>query len=346
MSTYSVEIHRYSLIPVSAPNSRSTANVRHGCLLRFGFNSQSRTQEHVSPEVGYADCFPWPELGDEPLEKQLDSLRTGLLTPITERSLFFAWHDAVARSAGVSLFKDLEIPPSHFLVTDLAGLNESTIHSQSKLGFRLFKLKVGKNPKTEASIIRRFTSDFESEKMKLRLDFNSSLNPETLNQFLDDLGEAAGLIDFLEDPIPFDPRAWASLERDWKIRLALDRINPSKLEQTLRQIPGSGVSVIVIKPASQDPTPLINAAKKNAASLVFTSSMDHPLGQLCAAWCAGMAATQGTRMIEPGGLLSQSSYLDHPWHDAIQSAGPHLIIPSGPGFGLDHRLEKLRWERV
>ena len=83
-----VKIHLYTLTPRGAPNSRTTGSARTGALLRVEFADE---------EIGYADCFPWPELGDAPLSAQLNSIKTGYLTPVTARSLYFASKDAQAR---------------------------------------------------------------------------------------------------------------------------------------------------------------------------------------------------------------------------------------------------------
>src|SRR5712692_10341282 len=91
---------RYTLVPRRALNARSVAAPRHGSLLRV--------------DDGFADLFPWPELGDVPLDEQLALLERGLTTPLTSRSLQLASVDGAARRAGRSLFEGLMIPDSHW----------------------------------------------------------------------------------------------------------------------------------------------------------------------------------------------------------------------------------------
>ncbi len=323
-----IQIYPYTLTPRSAPNSRSLATPRQGCLLRADF-----------PDIGlgYADCFPWPELGDAPLEAQLESLKTGHLTPITERSIFFAHQDAQARGKGVSLFEGLTIPPNHLLVTQLESLEEAEVIAAAKADFQLIKAKVGKNPDQEIKIIKNLDPLLKALGLKWRLDFNSYLNLETMHAFLNGINQAVDQIDFLEDPIPFDLQAWENLSKTWNVRLALDRIEPRdfpKIEQ-------AQVDVLVIKPASQNPEQICALAQKIGASVVFTSSMDHPLGQICAAWSAAQAAQKGNILVEPAGLLSQHAYANHPWMNSIQSVGPRFIAPTEPGFGLGEALKAL-----
>jgi len=333
----SIRIHPYSLTPLGKLNSQSGSAPRLGALLQIKF---------AEIGIGYADCFPWPEFGDLSLSEQMNSLRTGSSTPILERSFEFALKDAQGRATGVSLFEGLSIPPSHLLITHLNTLNRATLEPSIESGFRIFKIKVGQDPKSEASIIRRFGSELGSAKIKFRLDFNSSMNKETIQRFLEDLGQEVSRIDFLEDPTPFDPETWSSLSQSWKVHLALDHFNQKKTAEILSQIPGTGVTSLVVKPASQNPTPFITAAKNHAVNFVFTTSMDQPLGQLCAAWCAATTAKLEKLIIEPVGLLSQVVYQGHPWSHLIQNHGPKLIPPSEPGFGLGRQLETLRWESL
>ena len=332
-----VKIHLYTLTPRGAPNSRTTGSARTGALLRVEFADE---------EIGYADCFPWPELGDAPLSAQLNSIKTGYLTPVTARSLYFASKDAQARLTDKSLFENLEIPPSHFLVTDLNSLHESNLHSASKLGFQRFKIKVGKSPEAEALQIRKLYSACRTADVQLRLDFNSIMTSDSLDLFLAGIGESVDIIDFLEDPIPFSAKKWALLEQKWKIKLALDRLPFENQAQILNQISDASISRIVIKPASQDPTPWMEAAKHSKIQVVFTRSLDHPLGQLCAAWCAATAFEKENSILDWAGLLSHTAYANHPWSDALSSEGPRLIPPSEAGFGLGSRLENLVWHKL
>src|SRR4051794_35404256 len=95
----------YELKPKHSLNALTKMQVRRGFLLKI--------------DGGFADCHPWSEWGDAPLEKQLEALKCGQSTPLLERSFYFAQLDSAARLRGESLWMDLEIPPSHATVTDL-----------------------------------------------------------------------------------------------------------------------------------------------------------------------------------------------------------------------------------
>ena len=74
----------YTLYPVGALSARAAAQPREGVLLK-GENG------------GYACLQAWPELGDSPLEYELDALRDGNPLMLGERALKCMELDAGAR---------------------------------------------------------------------------------------------------------------------------------------------------------------------------------------------------------------------------------------------------------
>jgi O-succinylbenzoate synthase len=166
----------------------------------------------IRVDSGFADVHPWPELGDAPLETQLDRLRRGETTPLTRRSLELAKIDSHARERGVSLFGGLTIPESHWPGPDPPE------------GFDTVKLKS----------IERIPP-----RVRLRFDFNAKLTPEQFLMIAE--GLPAERIDFVEDPCPYDGGTWSALRDATGMRLALDRFFAEE-----------GVDVLVVKPAIQD----------------------------------------------------------------------------------------------
>ena len=90
----------YTLYPIGAMSARAAAQPREGVLLR-GDNG------------GYACLQPWTELGDSPLEYELDALRDGNPLRLGQRALKCIEVDGAARAAGVNLFAGLNVPRSH-----------------------------------------------------------------------------------------------------------------------------------------------------------------------------------------------------------------------------------------
>lgn len=159
------------------------------------------------------------------------------------------------------------------------------------------------------------------EHVRLRIDFNATLTPDEFERIAATLPRER--IDFIEDPCPYDASTWRALRARTGLRLALDR--------------GTGtedVDVIVVKPAVQE-IPSTNA------EIVVTSYMDHPLGQLCAAYAAATAQITTTC-----GLVTHVLYESDPFIERMQLDGTRLVAPGGTGFGFDDLLEDLPWRSL
>jgi L-alanine-DL-glutamate epimerase and related enzymes of enolase superfamily len=157
--------------------------------------------------------------------------------------------------------------------------------------------------------------------VRLRIDFNATLRPDEFERIAATLPRER--IDFIEDPCPYDPTLWRRLRDRTGLRLALDR--------------GTGtedVDVIVVKPAVQE-------IPSTRAEIVVTSYMDHPLGQLCAAYAAATAHIMTTC-----GLVTHVLYESDPFIERMQLDGTRLVAPGGTGFGFDDLLENLPWRRI
>lgn len=194
-------IARYTLVPRRALNARVAAAPRHGALLRV--------------DDGFGDIFPWPELGDAPLEEQLALLARGKTTPLTARTLALARIDGEARRAGRSLFEGLTIPRSHW-----TGIDPPP-------EFDTIKVKGG----------RDFDPASLPPHLRVRIDFNGTLNAESFER----MTLPRERIDFVEDPMPYDGATWRALRERTGLRLALDRI-----------VATDGVDVLIVKPALQE----------------------------------------------------------------------------------------------
>lgn len=325
-------------------NAIASPGPRRGTLLRFDFGNGS---------FGYADCHPWPELGDLPWEEQVALLSQDRLTDLTQRSLSFAKLDAEARQKRISLWwEGAVIPPSHTLVPDLMALTPSQLEAWSRAGQTRVKFKVGKDPVAEGQVLAGFSDLFKKLGIQVRLDFNGQLTPAEFENFLKQID--LGVLDFVEDPCAYDGPLWADLQREFKIRLALDRV-PSSLLPVF-SAPDTSYSVLILKPAIQDPALMLEHARAQGAALVVTSYMDHPYGQLCAAWVAARLAREGC-VLERCGLLTHLLYEPvvlppsdvktrlantRQWENVF---GSELQPPQeGFGFGLEFFLESQAWE--
>jgi O-succinylbenzoate synthase len=294
----------YEMVPKQRLNAIAANGPRRGALIRTG--------------RGYGDVHPWPELGDAPLDEQLARLARNETTPLTRASLGFAAIDAAARREGRRLFEGLAIPPSHWPGSDPPD------------GFDTVKLKF---------------IDRIPDRVRLRIDFNATLTPGEFLRIAATLPRER--IDFIEDPCPYDAATWSEFRESTGLRLALDRAGVIQHRQeclcymdrdlwhrhSCRCLAGS-VDVLVVKPA-------VRKIPVSDVEIVVTSYMDHPIGQLCAAYAAAAAGITTTC-----GLVTHVLYEQDPFVERMQIDGTCLVPPGGSGLGFDDLLEKLPWKRL
>jgi O-succinylbenzoate synthase len=157
-------------------------------------------------------------------------------------------------------------------------------------------------------------------RVRLRIDFNATLTPEEFVRIAETLPHER--IDFIEDPVPYDEEVWEQLRERTQLRLALDR--------------GHGVAdVLIHKPALSETFPAFNG------EIVVTSYMDHPIGQLFAAY---VAATHDVSA--RCGLFTHVLYEPDEFIERIRADGARLLPPEGTGIGFDDLLERLPWQRL
>ena len=95
--------------------------------------------------------------------------------------------------------------------------------------------------------------------------------------------------------------------------------------------------VVVVKPALED----VPATTKE---IVITSYMDHPVGQLFAAY---VAATYSAGRPPPvAGLATHILFESDPFIERMQLDGARLVPPPGTGIGFDDLLESLPWKKL
>lgn len=301
---------------------------REGALLRVEF---------PDGQVGYADCHPWDFAGDKPLSEQLQLLSDGLTTSLTARSLHFAKIDADARARKINLFTHLAIPKSHFLIADLLSLNEKVIVESLKSGITHFKIKLGNNLNIELPLLIKLFNTISGSHAKVRLDFNLQLTRQEFEEFLRKISKWKELVDFFEDPYAFDVQAWSQHQSNDQVVFAADF-------DSERAIPfPETAQVIVLKPANQDEKSILECLQSDRR-LVVTSYLDHPLGQLTAAYVAGLCAKQLKGKIDICGLMSHLVYEKNEFSELLPKSGPDLIPPQGTGFGFDELLMKQVWK--
>lgn len=287
----------------------SQGQVRKGYLLKLSTDQFSQ---------GFADIFPWPEFGDpnwEAIPKILKShlLNSSPLPPLLSRSVAMATSDGLARAKKTSLLSGKRVR-NHFLVPDSSPGSLSLVSRALEEGFDRLKLKVGRNFSQELSFIEKISGEWPDAIW--RLDCNGlgeQVDWQALSSF-------KKVIEFIEDPYP-EPQRWFG---DWP--WAYDQ-PPFSRDQVQ-------VNWQVMKPAKQEPKNI------QAKKVVFTSYLDHPVGQAHALLVASAQATDKVTC----GLMSQHIYQPTAYHQDLCVEGAELSVRAGLGIGFDKHFEKENWE--
>lgn len=261
---------------------------------------------------GYADVHPWPELGDATIDEQLAMLARDRTTALTEGSMYFARIDAEARESGFSLFEGLTIPESHWPGADPPD------------AFETVKLK---------------SVDRIPDRVRLRIDFNATLTAEEFVRMAETLPRER--VDFIEDPCPYDDHVWRDLRERTGMRLALDRADSQRGSRRLRrlgEVQSTPYDVVVVKPALED-------VPVTTKEIVITSYMDHPIGQLFAAFVAATHSA-GRQPAAVAGLATHVLFEKDPFIERMRLDGARLVPPPGTGIGFDDLLESLPWKKL
>ncbi len=309
----------YTLYPVGALSARAAAQPREGVLLR-GDNG------------GYACLQSWPELGDAPLEYELDALREGSPLRLGERACKCMEIDGEARAKGVSLFEGLTIPRSHATLT--VSATPSQVYNLHQRGFRVGKIKV--IPKLASTVERLTNLAAMVPDWKWRVDFNCTLSVDDALRFWDMLSDAMrARIDFVEDPCYYEVDAWqrlqdAGMPLGYDLPVQNENIIPHRTTKPMMRL---------VKPARHH---------SNSGKPVFTSYLDHPLGQCWAAYNAALFYKDKPAEDVPlCGLVTQHIYRPNAFSEELGlDITPDFHAPGGTGLGFDALLAALPWKKL
>jgi len=302
-----IYFHRYSLTSRTSLNSNSERVKHEGALVRVG--------------GGYGCIHPWPELGDDPIDKQLSQLKAGSRTPLIESALRCAEADLDARKKERPLICD-PIPKSHWLI--LAGDNPTEAVSS---GFLSAKLKIGCDLESEIRTIHEWVG----AGWKVRLDCNENLSLATFFELWKSVGSIRESIEFVEDPTDWSEESWRLL-REAGVRIAVDRDVETRF---------CNGDIAVIKPARTSWIP------SGSSRFFVTSYMDHAVGQMwAAAEASRLQSSSDSDRLLTCGLLTHRCFENDAFFERIRCDGPRLLPAEGTGLGFDDLLEKLPWKRL
>jgi len=332
-----IEYSPYTLQPKQAKTRRE------GALLRVEFEDC----------VGYADCHPWTEIGDEPLQLQLQRLSLRMPTALCWQALEWAHLDAKARKLKKKLLSITEadsekddgllsyhytaIPKSHFLILQLDESAPDFFEKGLSLGFDRFKLKLNRETSQKLSALEILFRKCEKADVKLRLDLNEHLKRSELEDFLAKISFFKPWVEYIEDPFSFDLSAWEAVSEKFGFKFACDVKIHHKFSD-LNKVP-----IAVVKPAicSFD-----RIRELQNPQVVFTSYAAHPLEQMVSAYAAAHTAKQDPKRVIQSGLLSHRVYKKNAFSECLKNQGPLFFPSDGYGFGFDDLLLQQKWIKL
>ncbi len=321
--------YKYELIPNANLGALADENSRKGALLKIQWPNK---------KIGYADLFPWPELGDKTLDEELANLAKFKMSPLVEQAIWLAKKDAAIRAEGKNAFAGAARIKNHYLISDFTKFKDENMKELRTAGFTTVKIKVGRSIDEEAKFVERI---IKQNPIAIRLDFNSKTNFAEYERFMSHLnpGEKAK-IEFAEDPMPWHPEAWkdaSSLGVPFAIDNEFSKIDWEKIRAPLP------FKFVVIKPARQDMDKTVKIIDKFALKMVVTSSMDHPVGVAHACLVASELKKFYPNTLIDCGCLSLRAYKPNDFSTRIQAQGPYLIAIPGTGIGFNDLLDKINW---
>lgn len=323
--------YKYELEPISNLGALAGSANRPGALLKV---------QWPNGKFGYADLFPWPELGDVDIDTQLVAISKGRLTSLAEQSIWLAKKDADFRSRQLNIFAGAAKVKNHYLLNDISKFNDNVLGNLRTAGFTTVKIKVGKNLEDEARFVSRL---IRQNPLLVRLDFNSKIDLPAYKKFMTsiDITERAK-IEFVEDPFPWNLEQWT--EAAAFVPLALDNeFDRVKWDEIKDRPP---FKVLIVKPARRDVEKDIKLALRYELKVVVTSSLDHPVGVAHACNIASEVRKSNPSILLDCGCLTLRSYKPSEFFTRVQSSGPYFSGVNGTGIGFDDLLQRIEWTPI
>ncbi|WP_338636134.1 hypothetical protein [Spirobacillus cienkowskii] len=333
-----IEYSIYELEPISSLNSKSKEMLRRdGCLFRIHFKDLG---------IGYSDCFSWPELGDTSLSEKVKMVQVGKMDFHIEKSFSIAKTDAFYRFNRENAFKKLCLIKNHFTCVNFNLLTTNFIENLRKEGFEYIKLKCGFNLEKEASFLKKIVPILKICNIKVRLDFNGSCSFDGMYQFLQSLDKNLSVISFIEDPFKNINNEWMQIKQFFPdLGIALDRTNNNSDYCNKNE----AYDYLILKPAIQNHDEILNCKHYNIErkKILFTSYMDHPLGQLSALYEASEYYNSNHNNTQICGFLTHDLYKKNSYSERIKVNFSQIVPPQeGFGFGFDDLLENENWRKI
>lgn len=319
-----IEYTPYQLKPLPHLAHSKVLSQIQGLLLRIFFTPE---------QWGYACLQPWPQLGDFTLKEYFQFLIEQRWIGILPAVLENARKDCHARAAGASLFHELPKefnPKNHYNIMDIANHHfqpvdwKDVTHLKIKMGRNFLKEK--KFFENNAQWLKHFY---------LRLDYNFS-TPQSQEErdFVLWILEKFN-VDFFED--------FSLFKSDFKNNNFFITPKKSAIDFQKNKADLSKYDILIQKPSLEEQIPENLIEKKR---IIFTSGLDHPLGQTHAWHAAWDFYAKHPGKIEVCGLVTHVHFEKNEYSERMQMNGMSLVTDTEKvATGFDDLLEKEKWER-
>ncbi len=210
-----------------------------------------------------------------------------------------------------------------------------------------------------------------------RFDFNGQLNADDYQSFCEAALRHNLRVDYIEDPLPWCAEDWRKLAECTPFALARDvwaglmdsvaHADAAPKVASLAQLTAEAIveefavagsaadaawencdflKVLVIKPLVLPHTLWPIRQMTNQLRWVFTSNLDHPLGNMLGLWWAlRFYAAQGMSP-EVCGFASYRQFAPTPYHQEMSWWGSRLVATQGQGVGFTDLLESEPWQEI
>lgn len=357
---------RYRLHPRSPG-----VNPRPGALVQVEFGKDL---------IGYADCHPWPELGDLflpdqllDLKRQLESQPDGFIQamkaisdePISNeffaqlelklhsnlvslerphslaaRTLVIAFVDGVARAKNMPLIPSLPLIPNHYSYP--FALNGADESAQADELY--FAKNLGFDRiKFKISAAQDVIEAVNLHQKAVELGFKVRWD---CNQHLNPNDVALFLASLKENDENLTGLDWIEdpCPYDPAVYIDLKKRFGVRIAvdfaTSLSEIEAGTADVFVLKPARLA-METGRLANEKGLELCVTSALDHPLGQLWAHRAAQSLSTKAS--LTAAGTASHFAYEPTPYSERLGLLGTSLTPAAGTGLGLNDLLETENW---
>lgn len=244
--------------------------------------------------------------------------------------------------------QQLNFENSHYNIQDLFGFLQQLDFLKKQSGTLRFKIKLGADEifwqdwLSAVSVIQNYIDVHQIRaKILWRLDFNSTLNVELLQAFLNLMqqrGLSLSAVEFIEDPMPWSYQDWTYFNQLVPLALdfELDNLLTSEFETNDLN---SAFQFLVYKPSRQSQWMIFDLLKKSKAKLVITHMQDSWIGKsLAVRHYSEIKNRMMDSKIDEGWVLDQQQLaigglgLENPWSvDDIQTFLQTLKFEVWPG---------------